>query len=50
MKIWEDDAPEPAEWDLTTRGLDDELRSGSVLLLAHHVDVTFGNVEIVPLP
>jgi len=49
LKIWEDGTPEPPVWDLSgTEGLAD-LQNGSVLFVAHHVDATFGDVEIVPL-
>jgi hypothetical protein len=30
-------------------GEDDGPTTGSVLLIAHHVDATFGNVSITPL-
>jgi hypothetical protein len=46
MKVWEDGTPEPGAWqimsDFTTRG-------GSILLIAHRADVTFGDATILPL-
>jgi hypothetical protein len=46
MKVWEDGTQEPLAWqiqnDFTTRG-------GSVLLIAHRADVTFGDTVILPL-
>lgn len=49
FKVWEEAQPEPADWDLTRQeGLQDP-QSGSVLLLTHHIDASFGNVTIMPL-
>jgi hypothetical protein len=49
LKVWEDGAPEPAGWDLTGAGPAGELGQGSMLLLAHQTDASFGNVTIVPV-
>jgi hypothetical protein len=50
VKIWEDGRAEPAAWDIQSRqALSEGLRNGSLLLLAHHVDASFGNVTITPL-
>jgi hypothetical protein len=48
-KIWSETEPEPATWTLQGREHWQELSQGSLLLVAHHVDATFGNVRIVPL-
>ncbi len=49
LKVWNDSVPEPAGWDLTDQeGLSDP-QTGSVLLVAHHVNATFGNVAIFPI-
>jgi uncharacterized repeat protein (TIGR02543 family) len=45
VKIWEDGTAEP-DWQLTD---DFDPVDGSVMLIAHQADVTFGNVEITPL-
>lgn len=47
FKSWPQGDPEPAGW---TVGLDaaSDLSSGSLLLIAHHADVTFGNITITP--
>jgi hypothetical protein len=49
IKMWPEDLPEPAQWDIT--GAEDLSKpgQGSILLVAHHVDATFGNVTITPL-
>jgi hypothetical protein len=47
MKVWENGEPEPPAWDVTGSGVADELSSGSAVLLAHHVDATFGDVQVV---
>ncbi|MFC1504848.1 hypothetical protein ACFL6D_05475, partial [Spirochaetota bacterium] len=54
QKVWKKGESEPAGWlsrfDETMRNWSyTMLESGSILLLSHHVDVTFGNVEIRPL-
>ena len=48
FKIWPVDTREPATWDWeVTQASRYALRWGGALLLAHHVDATFGNVVIV---
>jgi regulation of enolase protein 1 (concanavalin A-like superfamily) len=49
VKVWEQGTPEPGEWDLVSGGYPTELEHGSLLLLAHHADATFGNVQVTPL-
>lgn len=49
LKVWPVEQAEPENWDLTAEGLADDPESGSVLLLAHEADATFGNVEITPV-
>ncbi len=50
LKRWEEGQPEPGTWDMdfTTDPVDDH-PTGSLLLISHHVDVLFGNVEVTPL-
>jgi len=48
VKLWAASSDEPGEWDFE-RFEPDDLKSGSALLLAHFSDVTFGNVEVVPV-
>ncbi len=48
VKLWAALDDEPAEWDFE-RFEPNDMESGSALLLAHHSDVTFGNVEVVPV-
>jgi hypothetical protein len=47
LKVWRADDPEPAHWDLRGRGAAGELATGSLLLVAHHADVSFAAVEVV---
>lgn len=49
FKVWEQGDQEPVSWDLTIEEDQADPQSGSVLLLAHHVDASFGNVQIVRL-
>jgi hypothetical protein len=48
MKAWSTDEEEPLEWNLEVRQKRD-YGKGSVLLAAHHTDVTIWKVEIKPL-
>ena len=48
-KVWEDGAAEPNDWQMSGVDGPGDLTSGSILLLAHHVDATFGNITITPL-
>ncbi|MEZ4519389.1 MAG: hypothetical protein R3C44_22030 [Chloroflexota bacterium] len=49
FKFWEADQPEPAQWTMQSVGREGEPLSGSVVLVAHQSEVTFGNVTILPL-
>jgi hypothetical protein len=49
MKLWKAGRPEPEKWDLQGSGRSDGLTSGSIVLDAHHVDVTFGNISVTPV-
>lgn len=49
LKVWQADTSEPAEWDLVGQGDVDDPANGSILLLAHLVDATFGDVTIEPI-
>jgi len=45
--IWRDEEKEPAQWDWQETQVSKYAnRNGGVALLAHHVDVTFGNIWI----
>ena len=46
FKVWEAAQAEPATWDFELQGNNGEPRSGSIVLLAHHVDARFGNVTV----
>jgi len=50
LKVWEDGHPEPAEWDLYAQDDVSDLQSGSLLLVAHRVDASFGDVTVTPGP
>ena len=49
FKLWPAASPEPALWNIERVGIVGEPTSGSVLLLAHNADVSFGNVSVTPL-
>ena len=51
LKVWEDGAEtEPADWELQRLTTTANLARGSLLLIAHHVDATFGNLAVMPIP
>jgi hypothetical protein len=47
-KLWPADEAEPNEWDFERIEPMEDVPRGSALLLAHHSDVTFGNIYITP--
>lgn len=50
LKVWQEGTAEPATWDIDTTAVPTtELKNGSLLLLAHEADASFGNVQIWPL-
>ncbi len=49
FKVWEAAQAEPAAWHMEGRGVAAEPTRGSLLLVAHHVDASFGKVTVTPL-
>lgn len=49
LKVWQAGTSEPAKWDLVGQGDVNDPINGSILLLAHLVDATFGDVTIEPI-
>jgi uncharacterized repeat protein (TIGR02543 family) len=50
FKVWEEGQPEPSDWDITTQEDLTDPQGGSVLLIAHEADASFGDVTITPVP
>jgi hypothetical protein len=48
IKVWESSLPEPPTWELVDIDADD-VAGGSLLLVAHYTDVSFGNIVIQPI-
>lgn len=46
FKVWVQGQAEPAAWDIEAAGLAGEPRNGSIILVAHNADVSFGNVTV----
>jgi hypothetical protein len=46
FKVWPASEPEPDAWVFEERGHPNEPDSGSLLLVAHHVDARFGAVQV----
>ncbi len=49
LKVWEATQAEPANWTVTAHGVPGELETGSIILMAHFTDATFGDVTIESL-
>ena len=47
LKVWPASSAEPSNWNLQANG---DASTGSVILGAHHSDVSFGKVSVVSLP
>ncbi len=50
LKVWESGTPEPSGWNVRGQGINGELRYGSLMLITHYSDVSFGNVSVTPGP
>lgn len=50
MKVWPQGNAEPASWSLTSLNVIADKSQGSLMLISHQADVTFGNVSITPGP
>jgi uncharacterized repeat protein (TIGR02543 family) len=50
LKVWQVGGSEPTTWDLIGQASPGDPTNGSLLLLAHMVDATFGDVTIQPIP
>jgi chitodextrinase len=49
MKVWPANQSEPSEWDLVGQAQMAEPANGSMMLIAHYADVSFGKVIITPI-
>jgi hypothetical protein len=49
LKVWLQSDPEPSDWSLTFDSNSSNLANGSFLLIAHHVDATFGDISVSPV-
>jgi hypothetical protein len=49
FKVWPQSDTEPPGWDVSGQEHLTDPQNGSILLIAHHVDASFGSVSIVPL-
>ena len=49
VKLWNTHNTEPDTWDLQLTKEPGDVPQGGALLIAHYTDVTFGNVEAVPI-
>ena len=49
VKLWPYDRMEPEHWDFQGIEENENLASGSVLLIAHNTSLTFGDIMVVPI-
>lgn len=49
VKLWEADCPEPKAWAVELLKKPPDIYHGGALLIAHYTDVTFGDVEVIPV-
>jgi uncharacterized repeat protein (TIGR02543 family) len=49
LKIWQDGTNEPPAWEMEGEGAVTDHDYGSILLLAHHVDASFGTIIVNPI-
>ncbi|HVN56637.1 MAG TPA: hypothetical protein VMT46_20090 [Anaerolineaceae bacterium] len=49
LKVWGDGQPEPSGWTLQRAVLLSNQATGSLILVAHYVDATFGNISVTSL-
>ncbi|MEM8530347.1 MAG: fibronectin type III domain-containing protein [Chloroflexota bacterium] len=49
MKVWEEGTTEPTSWNMEKVISPNSLPNGSLLLVAHHADADFGDVDVVQL-
>ncbi|MEX0887036.1 MAG: hypothetical protein WD009_11410 [Phycisphaeraceae bacterium] len=49
MKMYPADTPEPADWDLAGTAAPESHTHGSLALVAHHTDATFGDIHVEPI-
>jgi len=50
FKVWEEGQPEPDGWDITGQEQLSDPQAGSMMLISHLADVSFGNVAIDLVP
>jgi len=50
VRIWKQQTPEPAAWDLEAKEKLEEPSHGSLLLIMHQMGAGFGNLEVCPIP
>jgi hypothetical protein len=50
LKVWEDGTTEPAGWTFEHTTNPGDPKKGSLLLVAHHVNASFGDVVVTHLP
>lgn len=49
IKVWPSTDTEPVDWMLSAQEGTSDPQNGSFLLVAHHIDATFGDVTVTPL-
>ncbi len=50
FKVWNESEMEPDGWDITAQEAMSDPQNGSLMLISHHGDVTYGNLSVSPIP
>lgn len=50
LKVWQKEQIEPEQWTMEYQAGPSNLKKGSLMLVAHHVDATFGEVFVRQIP
>jgi hypothetical protein len=49
VRVWKLGDPEPSTWNITRQRDQTDVLNGSPILIAHHVDLTVGNITVLPI-
>ncbi len=49
LRIWQQGEKEPEKWSLRETADRNNPDHGGVLIVAHHIDLTIGNIEAIPI-
>ena len=50
FKVWETGQPEPPAWDIVGQEALSDPQNGSMMLISHYADASYGDVEVTEIP